>query len=116
MGESQGRLDVPTMHVHGARDFCLGRPRKLVREHCHSKRTQVVTVDAAHHLPTQPADIARVVEHIRALAVSAVGNKSGSGSESEITTSAPFLPPPPLSHAKTLASPFIAQTPVLATR
>lgn len=113
MGEGQGRIDVPTVHVHGDRDFCLGRARKLVREHCHSKRTQVVTVDAAHHLPAQPADIARVVDHIRALAVSACGSER---SESEIT-SVPFLPTP-LS-AKTLASPFVAQTvqtPVLATR
>ncbi|GAB7323028.1 hypothetical protein MBLNU13_g05550t1 [Cladosporium sp. NU13] len=108
MGEGQGRIDVPTVHVHGDRDFCLGRARKLVREHCHSNRTQVVTVDAAHHLPTQPADIARVVDHIRALAMSVCG------SEREIT-SVPCLPTP-LSHAKVLASPFITQTPVLATR
>ena len=107
MGESQGRIDVPTLHVHGDRDFCLGRARKLVREHCHSNRTQVLTVDAAHHLPTQPADIARVVEHIRALAASLCG------SEGE-TASVPILPAP-LNHARGLAS-LVTQSPVLATR
>ena len=108
MGEGQGRIDVPTLHVHGDRDFCLGRARKLVREDCHSNRTQVVTVDTAHHLPTQPADIARVVDHVRALAASVCG------SEGE-NTSVPILPAPP-SRTKSLASPFITQTPVLASR
>ena len=110
MGEGQGRIDVPTLHVHGDRDFCLGRARKLVREHCHSNRTQVVTVDAAHHLPTQPADTARVVDHIRALAA----RVSGCGSEG-VTTSVPILPAPP-SRAMSLAFPPITQSPVLATR
>lgn len=62
MGKGQGRIDVPTLHVHGDREFCLGRARTLVCEHCHSDRTQVVAVDAAHHPSTQPADIARVVD------------------------------------------------------
>jgi len=78
MGEGQGRFDVPTLHVHGDRDFCLGRACKLVREHCHSTRMQVVTVDATRHLSTQPADVARVVERIHALdaRVSVCGSES----------------------------------------
>jgi hypothetical protein len=107
MGENQGRIDVPTLHVHGDGDFCLGRARKLVREHYHSNRTQFFTVDAAHHLPTQPADIARVVEHIRALAAPICG------SEGE-TATVPILPAP-LEHTKSLALP-VTQTPVLVTR
>ena len=110
MGEGQGRIGIPTLQVHGDRDFCLRRARKLVREHCHSNRTQVLTVDAAHHLPTQPTDIARVVDHIRALAarVSVCGSEGG-------TASVPILPASP-SRAISLASPPITQTLVLATR
>lgn len=107
MGEGQGRIDVPTLHVQGDCDFCLQRARKLVREHCHSDRTQLLTVDAAHQLPTQPADVARVIEHIRALAAQTVGVKG--------------KPLPCRSSRRPLAAPnalvpLVTQTPVLATR
>lgn len=67
---------------------------------------QVFTVDATRHLPTQPADVARVVERIHALDA----RVSACGSESEITT-VPLLPSPLATIA--LASPPSTQTSAL---
>ncbi|OQV09154.1 hypothetical protein CLAIMM_13315 [Cladophialophora immunda] len=32
-GMAAALIDVPTLHIHGNRDFCLGRARQLVRNH-----------------------------------------------------------------------------------
>ncbi|ETS80411.1 hypothetical protein PFICI_07940 [Pestalotiopsis fici W106-1] len=63
-GESQAYINVPTIHVHGNRDFCLGRARRLVRSHYKSENATVLMTEAAHHLPTKKDEVDNVVDHI----------------------------------------------------
>jgi len=67
-GKTTALIDVPTVHIHGNRDFCLGRARQLVRNHYRPQCATIVQVDTSHHLPTQKDDVAEVVKHIRRLA------------------------------------------------
>ena len=67
-GKTTALIDVPTLHIHGNRDFCLGRARQLVRNHYRPQCATIVQVDTSHHLPTQRDDVAEVVKHIRRLA------------------------------------------------
>lgn len=67
-GETAALIDVPTLHIHGNRDFCLGRARQLVRNHYRPQCATIVQVDTSHHMPTQKDDVAEVVKHIRRLA------------------------------------------------
>jgi predicted esterase len=67
-GKTTALIDVPTLHIHGNRDFCLGRARQLVRNHYQPQYATIVQVDTSHHLPTQKNDVAEVVKHIRNLA------------------------------------------------
>ncbi|POS68723.1 hypothetical protein DHEL01_v212883, partial [Diaporthe helianthi] len=64
LGLSKAHIDVPTLHVHGNRDFCLGRARKLVRTHYKAQYATVMQVDAGHHLPTKKEEVQEVVKHI----------------------------------------------------
>lgn len=68
VGNTTALIDVPTLHIHGNRDFCLGRARQLVRKHYRPQCATIVQVDTSHHLPTQKNDVAEVVKHIRRLA------------------------------------------------
>lgn len=63
-GMSKAHIDVPTLHIHGNRDFCLGRARKLVRNHYQPKFATVIQTEAGHHLPTRKEEVAEVVKHI----------------------------------------------------
>ncbi|KIW82638.1 hypothetical protein Z517_05665 [Fonsecaea pedrosoi CBS 271.37] len=63
-GMNTALIDVPTLHIHGNRDFCLGRARQLVRNHYRPQCATVVQVDTSHHMPTQKGDVAEVVKHI----------------------------------------------------
>ena len=63
-GMSKAHIDFPTLHIHGNRDFCLGRARKLVRNHYQPKFATVIQTDAGHHLPTRKEEVAEVVKHI----------------------------------------------------
>lgn len=47
-GEKSAIIDVPTLHVHGTRDFCLGRARQLVRNHYRPQNATVLNVDTSH--------------------------------------------------------------------
>lgn len=67
-GKTTALIDVPTLHIHGSRDFCLGRARQLVRNHYRPQCATIVQVDTSHHMPTQKNDVAEVVKHIRRLA------------------------------------------------
>lgn len=67
-GQTAAHIDVPTLHIHGTRDFCLGRARKLVRSHYQQEYATVVNVDTAHHMPSQKDDVAEVARHLRKLA------------------------------------------------
>ncbi|EXJ69157.1 uncharacterized protein A1O5_08092 [Cladophialophora psammophila CBS 110553] len=67
-GKKTALIDVPTLHIHGNRDFYLGRARQLVRNHYQPQCATIVQVDTSHHLPTQKDDGAEVFKHIRRLA------------------------------------------------
>lgn len=67
LGLSQAHINVPTLHIHGNRDFCLGRARKLVRNHYHPQYATVIQTEAGHHLPTKMDEVTEVVTHIRQL-------------------------------------------------
>lgn len=66
-GMSNAYLDIPTLHIHGNRDFCLGRARKLVRNHYQPNFATVMQTETGHHLPTSKDEVAQVVKHIRRL-------------------------------------------------
>ncbi|KAI1374306.1 DUF341 domain protein [Hypoxylon crocopeplum] len=66
-GMSKAHIDVPTLHIHGTRDFCLGRARKLVRNHYRPNFATVIQTEAGHHLPTRKDEVAEVVKHIMRL-------------------------------------------------
>lgn len=63
-GRSKAHIDVPTLHIHGNRDFCVGRARKLVRNHYQPGFATVVQAETGHHLPTRKEEVAEVVKHI----------------------------------------------------
>ncbi len=63
-GISEARINVPTLHIHGNRDFCLGRARKLVRNHYQPDFATVILTEAGHHLPTRKHEVAEVVKQI----------------------------------------------------
>ncbi|RSM15823.1 hypothetical protein CDV31_004765 [Fusarium ambrosium] len=63
-GMSKAHIDVPTLHIHGNRDFCLGRARRLVRVHYQPSFATVIQTEAGHHLPTRKDELAEVVKHI----------------------------------------------------
>ncbi|KAB8075710.1 serine hydrolase FSH [Aspergillus leporis] len=63
-GLSKAYINVPTLHIHGNRDFCLGRARKLVRNHYRSNFANVIQTNTAHHLPTRKDEVGEVVKHI----------------------------------------------------
>lgn len=67
-GMSKAHIDVPTLHILGNRDFCLGRARKLVRNHYQPNFATVIQTEAAHHLPTRKEELAEVAKHIQRLA------------------------------------------------
>ncbi|RMZ88707.1 hypothetical protein DV736_g4068, partial [Chaetothyriales sp. CBS 134916] len=67
-GKTTALIAVPTLHIHGNRDFCLGRARQLVRNHYLPHCATIVQVDTSHHMPNQKDDVAEVVKHIRKLA------------------------------------------------
>lgn len=64
LGLGKAHIDVPTLHIHGNRDFCLGRARKLVRTHYKPEYATVVQVDGGHQLPTKKEEVHAVVQHI----------------------------------------------------
>lgn len=70
-GMSKAHIDVPTLHIHGNRDFCLGRARKLVRNHYQPRFATVLQAEAGHHLPTKTEEVAEVVKCIRRLSETA---------------------------------------------
>ncbi|KAK1963581.1 hypothetical protein LY78DRAFT_739662 [Colletotrichum sublineola] len=70
-GLTKAHIDVPTLHIHGNRDFCLGRARKLVRTHYRPEYATVLQTEAGHHLPTKREEVAEVVKHILRLSTTA---------------------------------------------
>lgn len=57
-------IDVPTLHLHGLRDFCLVRARKLVKNHYRRDYAHVIEFDGGHHCPTNKAVCDEVVQRI----------------------------------------------------
>ncbi|KAM4055327.1 serine hydrolase (FSH1) domain-containing protein [Hirsutella rhossiliensis] len=70
-GLSKAHINVPTLHIHGNRDFCLGRARRLVRAHYQPEYATVIQTEAGHHLPTKKEEVAEVVKHILSLSTTA---------------------------------------------
>ena len=64
LGSTKAYVDIPTLHIHGNRDFCLGRSRKLVRNHYRPKFATIVQTEAGHHLPAKKEEVTEVVRHI----------------------------------------------------
>ncbi|KAF4620109.1 hypothetical protein G7Y89_g14713 [Cudoniella acicularis] len=63
-GMSKAHIDVPTLHIHGNRDFCLGCARKLVRNHYQPNFATVIQTEAGHQLPTRKDEVAEAVKYI----------------------------------------------------
>jgi len=57
-------IDVPSLHVHGTRDFCLAGARRLLANYFSSTNSRVIEFDGMHHLPTKPEDIEEITQHI----------------------------------------------------
>ncbi|GKT48781.1 esterase mlcF [Colletotrichum spaethianum] len=60
-GEEKALINVPTLHVHGKRDFCLAGARRLVANHYLSEYAQVMEFDGTHHVPMKREDVDRAV-------------------------------------------------------
>jgi predicted esterase len=54
--EGRALLKTPTLHVHGSKDFCLARARKLVRNHYEAKDATTVVYEMGHACPTRKED------------------------------------------------------------
>ncbi|KAI1422431.1 oxidoreductase [Xylaria sp. FL1777] len=62
-------INVPTLHIHGKKDFCLAGSRRLVAKHYLPEYAQVIEFDGSHHVPTRQDDVEeavkRILDHIR---------------------------------------------------
>ncbi|RYP42777.1 hypothetical protein DL768_010233 [Monosporascus sp. mg162] len=61
-------INVPTLHVHGKRDFCLTGSRRLVANHYLPEYAKVMEFDGTHHPPMKREDVEVAVKHILCLA------------------------------------------------
>jgi predicted esterase len=69
-GQNTARISVPTLHVHGNKDFSLARARRLVKHHYEPEAAFVVQCEAGHHLPTSKADLEMIISYISDLSTS----------------------------------------------
>lgn len=88
LGLSRALIDVPTLHIHANRDFCLGRARKLVRMHYQPEFSTVVVTEAGHHLPAKKEEVAEIVELIIKLDETAGRRSLGNSDAKEATSRA----------------------------
>ncbi|KAH6989873.1 oxidoreductase [Ilyonectria destructans] len=65
-------INVPTLHVHGKRDFCLAGARRLVAYHYLPEYAQVIEFDGTHHVPIKRDDVEETVKHIISLSRAAL--------------------------------------------
>lgn len=67
--QSEVRLRLPTVHVHGLRDAGLHLHRKLLEECCEKDTTRLVEWEGDHRIPIKTKDITVLVENILAIAL-----------------------------------------------
>ncbi|KAF6809745.1 hypothetical protein CMUS01_13614 [Colletotrichum musicola] len=58
---------VPTLHLHGRRDFCLARARKLAKEHCDPGAAVILEFEGGHQVPNRNEDCREAINHIKRL-------------------------------------------------
>lgn len=63
-GMDNALINVPTLHVHGRRDFALGRARKLIATHYAPEYVDILEFDGGHQLPSTGADRQELVARI----------------------------------------------------
>jgi pimeloyl-ACP methyl ester carboxylesterase len=66
-GKENTWIDVPTLHLHGRRDFCLARSRKLVQNHYQPRFAEVVEFSGGHHCPKRPDENEEMIKRILGL-------------------------------------------------
>ncbi|RWA07486.1 hypothetical protein EKO27_g7608 [Xylaria grammica] len=65
VGEDEKALiNVPTLHIHGRRDFCLAGARRLVANHYLPEYARVIEFDGSHHVPSMRHDVETAVKGI----------------------------------------------------
>ena len=62
--ESQDKISLPTVHVHGLQDSHLSLHRKLMDLYCKRGTTTLIEWDGDHRLPIKSDDVRPVVEGI----------------------------------------------------
>lgn len=63
-GMDKALINVPTLHVHGRRDFALGRARRLVEDHYAPQFVDILEFDGGHQLPSTATDRQELVARI----------------------------------------------------
>ncbi|KAF2419566.1 hypothetical protein EJ08DRAFT_642576 [Tothia fuscella] len=63
-GMDKALINVPTLHVHGRRDFALSRARKLIATHYAPEFVELLEFDGGHQLPSTSADRQKLVARI----------------------------------------------------
>ncbi|KAF1848285.1 DUF341 domain protein [Cucurbitaria berberidis CBS 394.84] len=66
--EERALLKTPTLHVHGSKDFCLQRARKLIKYHYEAKDTATVMCEMGHVCPVRKEDCVNVANGVLKLA------------------------------------------------
>lgn len=64
LGKPNTVIDIHTLHLHGRRDFGLGRARELVKQVCASDLADVLEFDGGHQCPSSATDCKSIMHYI----------------------------------------------------
>ncbi|EED22684.1 conserved hypothetical protein [Talaromyces stipitatus ATCC 10500] len=68
ISQSNIRLHIPTVHIHGLRDSGLPLHRELLHDCCQGNTTRLMEWDGDHRVPIKTKDIKELVRHILVIA------------------------------------------------
>ena len=77
-GREKALIEVPTLHIHGRRDFCLARAQKLVAKHYVPEYADVMEFEGGHQIPSRREDCGEAMKRIMRLAYKTSANCCGS--------------------------------------
>lgn len=63
-GMAKALINLPTLHVHGRRDFALTRARMLIEAHYEPEFVEIMEFDGGHQLPSTATDRQELVTRI----------------------------------------------------
>lgn len=63
-GLNKAEIQVPTLHIHGNKDFSLARARRLVKNHYQAGASVIFECETGHHLPKKKDEVEMIVKQI----------------------------------------------------